>query len=496
MPSRNLSFLSIGRLSSPTSLGKLSWLLFLLFGLTYAYFVQEGGNANVFCRAALAVNLVQDGRVDINGYDHGMIDLASHGGNFYCDKAPGMSFLALPVAYAFTFFYPLSPAIVAANERVWYAFIYLCAHATSALLVALAAVLLFRYLFGRTKSVAAAIIGSIAFGFGTPMFGWATSFFSHAAAGALLIMGLMAFDLAARQLTDRRRALWLAALSGVVFGAATAVEYTSLISALIIGGCIGLGADWRGKPTEFFLLFAAAGLGALLPLIPVFAYHAAAFGSPFGTGYQNAVVFQETRTAFFGIGPPSLDIVGELLFGTRRGLFWTAPVMIPAVWATIICVQRRETRALAIACSLVFVWYILLNSGFSYWLGGASTGPRYLTPALGIMTLPLGLAWPYFGIWERRITLAILACSVLVNLAATAVSMTAPEAISDPVTQWIWPNLIEGQLTRTVAFKLTQVPGLFNFLPLLAVWAILGGLIWRTMHGVDEKVTLNPVPSR
>ena len=78
-------------------LNKLSWLLFVLFTLSYAFFVQEGGNTNVFCRAALAVNLVQDGGVDINGYEHGTVDLASRDGSYYCDKAPGMSFLALPV---------------------------------------------------------------------------------------------------------------------------------------------------------------------------------------------------------------------------------------------------------------------------------------------------------------------------------------------------------------------------------------------------------------
>jgi hypothetical protein len=404
-----------------------------------------------------------------------------------------LSFLAIPAAYTFTRFFSLSPTVAAANNRVWNTFVYVCAHATSALLVSLAAVLLFRFLFRRTENLGASLVGSISFGLGTPMLGWATSFFSHAAAGALLMMGLIALDHAARQINERR-AFVPATLSGIAFGTATSVEYTSLIPALIIGMCIGLTTDWRTRPNEVILMFGAVGLGAILPLVPVFAYHAAAFGSPFATGYENAVVFQATRAGFFGIGIPNLEVIGELLFGTRRGIFWTSPVMLPALWATIVSMRRRETRILANTSALILVWYVLMNSGFSYWLGGASTGPRYLTPALGIMMLPLGLAWPHFGIHEKYITLVILAASVLINLAAAAVTMAAPEELANPLTQWIWPNLVDGQLIRTAVFKFTQTPGLFNLMPLLILWAILAGLIYREARKMSAVTTLDVAP--
>jgi hypothetical protein len=80
---QKLGFLRICKSSLNAAFKKISLLLFLLFAASYAYFMQDGGNPNVFCRAALAANLVQSGRVDINGYESHTIDIASHGGNFY-----------------------------------------------------------------------------------------------------------------------------------------------------------------------------------------------------------------------------------------------------------------------------------------------------------------------------------------------------------------------------------------------------------------------------
>lgn len=459
---------------------RLSVLLFLLFGTSFALFNQESYSANVVCRAALIANIVQHGRVDINDYESLTLDKAFYNGSYYCDKAPGMSLLAAPAALAFTSIFPVSGETPKENSRAWTAFVYLCTLSTSGLFSALAAVLLFQYLVQRTGNIHAALIGSFTFGLGTPIWGWATSFFSHATAGSLLVMAFIALDHAARRLAAGERAFVPALLSGLALGAATAVEYTSLVPAAILGLGVAAVSPWRTKALPVIGMFAVAGLGAVSAIAPVLIYHDAAFGSPFSTGYQNAAIFAATRTGFFGIGLPDFSLISEeLVFGVRRGLLWISPVMLAAAWAVIVAARQRETRMPAIVAAGILGWYLLLNSGFSYWAGGWSTGPRYLTPALGFMALPLGLAWPHFGIWERRGTLALLGVSILVNLACTAVDMTTPADIANPLTQHILPNLIDGQIRQAITYKITNVPGLLHLAPLLALWAVLGWLIWR-----------------
>lgn len=482
-------------LLSTAKLNRLSFLLLLLFGISYAYFAQDGRNANVLCRAALAANVVQTGRIDINEYADLTIDKAAHRGNVYCDKAPGMSFLALPTAYIFTRFFTVSSGAASnENDQIWAAFVYLCAHMTSALLVAVAGVLVFRYLLARTDDLGAALVGSIAFGLASPIWGWATSFFSHAAAAALLTIGLMALDYASRQIALDRNSTVAAFTSGVAFGTATAVEYTSLVPALLVGACIAVNSDFDRRTRQLIFTFAVAGLGALLALVPVFAYHAAAFGSPFSTGYQEAVVFEATQSGFFGIGLPDMWHMAELLWGSKRGLLWISPIVLASLWATVVAFRFPKTRAIAASSALVFAWYLCMNAGFSYWLGGYSTGPRYLTPALGIMMLTLGLAWPHFGKWARGVTLALLVVSIGINLAATSVTMAAPDNLSNPLIQQIWPNFFDGYVPRAVIVKFTKTSGLFNLLPLLTIWAILAWAVWREIgRGSEGEVKASTV---
>lgn len=470
--------------ASSKSYLRLCVALFIFFGVSYALFNQDSYSHNVICRAGLVANFAQHARLDINDYEKLTADKAIVNGNYYCDKAPGMSFLALPAALAFTQIFPISGDTPSANGRVWSAFVYLCTLSTSVLLCAAAAVMLFHYLVRRTGDVQAGLVGSLTFGLGTPIWGWATSFFSHATTGALLIMGFIALDAAVRRLAAHEQSLIPALLSGWALGAATAVEYTSLVPAAIIGASIAAVSPWRGNVLSIILMFAVAGLGALAALAPVLVYHDAAFGSPFATGYQNAAFFGATRTGFFGIGAPNFTLLEELVFGQRRGLLWISPVMLASAWAIGVAARHRDTRAPAIAAALIMVWYLLMNSGFSYWAGGWSTGPRYLTPALGFMAIPLGLAWAHFGFLERRATLFLLGASIIINLACTAVDMTAPEDIASPLTQHILPNLLDGQINQTLTFKVTNQPGLLHLAPLLGVWAAFAWIIRRETQRV------------
>jgi hypothetical protein len=460
-------------------------LLFLLLGVSYTYFTQYAHNSNVICRGALAANIVQHGRIDINGYEKtNTEDISFYGGNYFCDKAPGMSFLALPAAFAFTRVLPVSADIAQGEgvNKIWGIFLYLCTISTSGLFAALGGVMLFRYLIDRTGDLYAALIGSLTFGLGTPIWGWATSFFSHATAAALLLIGFILLDRARRLVVAGKHAGTFAALAGLALGVATAVEYTSLVAAVLIGACIAAVCPWRSHARQILAMFTISGVAAFCALVPVLIYHNAAFGSPFTPGYTYAVVYEATRNSGFGVAMPDFSRMAELLAGGRRGLIWISPVMIAAAWSLVVSLRRPETRMPAVAATLVMAWFLVFNAGYTYWLAGATAGPRYLTPAAAMLALPLGLAWPSFGRWERRLTLGLLGISIAVNLVCTAVNMSPPEALSNPLTQSIWPLLINGHVKSTMIFKLTGHDGLLDLVPWLAISTVLGWLLWREVR--------------
>ena len=69
-------------------------LFVLVFGV-YAYFYQ-GGGWNQNSRFDLTRALVEQGTASIDDYQANTGDKARVNGRFYCDKAPGVSFLAVP----------------------------------------------------------------------------------------------------------------------------------------------------------------------------------------------------------------------------------------------------------------------------------------------------------------------------------------------------------------------------------------------------------------
>ncbi len=452
----------------------LTVLLVLLFGLAYAIFTQDPVSHNTLCRAATTANMVQHGRIDINGYDGFTRDKAFNNGNFYCDKAPGLSFLAVPTAFAFTRVFDIDPGVV--YSRTWTVFQYLLALSTSGALCLLAAVLLFRDLLHRTGQPGAALIGALAFGLGSSMWGWATSMFSHAAAGALLVIGFLLLD-RVRGAASEKHAAFRALGAGLALGGAVAVSYTALVPAIIISTACAITSDWR-NPAAVFAVFALAAAGALVTLTPVLVFHAAAFGNPFTTGYAYTVEFPGHHAGLFGIGVPRFDVLTALFISPERGFIWYAPVVLAALWGAVRLTRRQEHRLAGIVTMLIAIWYLLMNAGFAYWEGGASTGPRYLTPALGFSAIALGLAWPMFTTWERRAGMGLLSVSILINFAATAVDMTA-----GGLTERILPSFLEGDLRQTLTYLVIDRPSLLHFsLPMLA-GGVIAWLIWREMRG-------------
>ncbi len=476
---------------------RISWALFLAALISCAWFINGVGGPNPLSRIALTLSLLEDRSVAVDRwvalFPDNFADKSRVGDHYYSDKAPGVSLLALPAVWL--------------GDRLWrdvaaprlgaracdvgppsakgcepsrvFVLTWIAGLATSALAVALGVVLLFRLALQLTGDPAGAVFAAIAFGFATPALGWGTAFFGHATAATLLLAGFAAVVLQAKPQPSLAGTGWAGLGAGLALGGAVIVEYPALPAALVIGVL----ALWRLRtmPRPVAAMAAAgAVLGGLAALLPALAYNAAAFGSPFRPGYAEVVGFEGMSSGLFGIGLPRPDIALELLAGQFRGLLWVAPVLLLAPVGAIAWWRRRLDRGVLTACLGVFACFLAVNSGYVYWEGGDSTGPRHLTPALPFLCLLLAPLWQGAPVPLRAVRLALLAVSAVVALACAAVDMTAPEIYRAPLTDFILPGLFAGAAPKAV-LSAAGVGGVAALLPLLTVWSIASVVIVREL---------------
>jgi|SRR5579862_1073969 len=328
------------------------------------------------------------------------LDYATYGGNEYTDKAPGLSFLALPAAWAIGMF--TDHGLAHGDFRLWFVRM-----ATGGL-----AFLVLAFLIGRISEGIAPRLGGlalVAFALGTYVAPLAATMHDHVVAGAFAFGGFV--------LAWSRRY----ALAGLCAGIAVDTNYLCALIGIIVAAYV-LVAGVRP-----LLRFAAGAAG---PLLLLAAYDWAAFGSPFHLSYRYVAnkYAADQQAGFFGIHMPNAHAVGQVFLGDR-GLLVASPVIVAAVAGTVLLARRYRLEA--IVCLAVFGVFVLVNCGYFLPYGGKSPGPRFLVPALPFIAL--GLA-PAFARWFR--TVAVLAGASIVAMTALTLSWSGSSGHSYPETIW------------------------------------------------------------
>ena len=300
-----------------------------------------------------------------------------------------------------------------------------------ALLTAIAAALLFDLTLGLGAGRAGALFAALGFGLGTPVWGWSTTLFGHAAVAALYVIAAWAGARAERP--------QMAALAGAALGWAVVVEY----QAVLAGSAIGLWIVWRLRHGRWgaLAIFLAGGVAALLPLA---VYNVVAFGTPFRLGYQGVVGWEGMNQGLFGLTVPNPHVVLEITFGPRRGLFWVAPVLMFAPRGLWKLARDKATRDVGWMAIAVVVVTLLVNAAYVYWDGGNSTGPRLAMPMVGLLALGLAAFWTGAGRAERIAATAVLGVSIAINAAIASAEILAPPTFRFPV----WSAVLAGRFGR------------------------------------------------
>jgi hypothetical protein len=411
-------------------------------------------NANVVPRIGLALSILEHRSLSIDDVAPDTIDKAEIGQHYYLEKAPGISLMALPVVAGVDVtaralgFKPI--AFVDGRPTVFYvASVWAAVVFTSALFTA--AVAAWLYLLARHLDAApgAALFGALGYALCTPAFGWATVLFGHSVAGACLFMGFVAIMFASDPAFTARRAAGAAFAAGALLAWSVVVEFPSGPGAVLIAafGCwrlCGVAVDRRVRLLGGAL---AAGVAAAVPFA---LYNALAFGSVLHIGYSEEVGFIRMHSGLFGVSLPRADVAGELLFGTHRGILWLAPLLlvVPVAWVLAL---RRFGPVMAIPLLGVPCAFFLINAGYVYWDGGASTGPRHLTPMLPFLAFALVPLWEWADGAVRAVLAALAGLSAALSLMCATTIMSVPpmlehKRINDELFDFVFPAFWSGQV--------------------------------------------------
>ena len=464
--------------------------LFALVWLSCVWFGSFELNPNNATRLFGALSLVERGEATIDRYQSLTIDKAQFtrksGTHYYMDKAPGVTLMAAPVVWAtniVTGGQSYDQVIDITNPKLadfMRLRLALAVAFGAALLTAFAAVLLLDLGTGITGSPAAGVFAALGYALGSVVWGWSTTLFGHAPVAALLLIATWAIwrgTCGARELARWRYPL----LAGAALGWAVAIEFPSALG----GVAIGLWALWRSRGAAWPLrrrLYLTAVGAAVVAILPLLVYNQFAFGTPFMTGYQGVVGFGGMHEGLFGLTYPKPEALWGILFGTRRGLIWVAPVLVLGVVGLARMIRTPATRDLGVLAVAVIVIVLSVNASYAYWDGGASTGPRHSVPAIPFLALGLASFWASLRTSVGKIAAAtLLAGSMLLNLVIAATDIFAPETMTTPV----WTRNFVGLFAHD---KLNTVPNLYwgwqpwmGFLLYLNIaLPLLGLLLWWT----------------
>jgi hypothetical protein len=425
---------------------------FLLLGLCfcYLYFFDMGANWNSSTRLALVHAIVDEGRLAIDTWQKRTQDKAFYGSHFFCDKAVGASFLAVPLYAAIRLPLraaleryavknltdrPLASRLVTARRVHWYVSNYLINVWAGVVPSLLLALLFFRLLGHFSEDLGHRFWLTLALGLGTVAFPFTTIFFGHQTASAFLFGSF--YLLFTRKGEHRSR--WRLAAAGLLAGYATITDFLLLPISLLVFGY----AAWTGLRSGERLLgrwalplalarawpFLAA-LAALLPL--QLWYNWACFGRPLAHGYQYEVLreFREGMSqGVMGITYPKPVALFQLTFGPKRGLFYQSPFLLFGAAGIFLLWRRLRHRQEAAVCTAVAGGLVLLNSSYYLWSGGTVSGPRFLIPALPFLAFPAILALPR----APRAFKLLAVVSIGFTWIVTTVTPLIPEASPNPV---------------------------------------------------------------
>jgi len=445
------------------------WLLVSLAYLTVFPYYQQINNPNENVRIYMVRAIVDHHELSLNrtSQDLGYVnDKAVVAGRLYSGKAPGTSFLGVPIYAA---------------QKVAARLLGMGAPSKRAVTLALRIfgvglpLSIFLFFFARwvervTGSAAARDLLVAGLGLGTILYPYGVIFVGHALAAAFAFSGFMLLSLEPARAPRRGRLAW----AGLLVGLSFVFEYQVGIAAAVVG--LYAMARHRREALSFVL--------ATLPGVLVFGlYHGVVFGHPWSLPFGHIENPEYARLAG-QVHLPDPAVVVAVLFSVDIGLFIFSPFLLVGLVAAAALV-RGDDRLEAATILGVTAGMVCFLSALPNWHPGWCVGPRYISVVAPFLTAAVALAWRRT---RHRVALSVVTAgliipSVFLNVLSGAIYPHYPEAFDNPVFDLTLPLLGAGYVPYSVGWLL-GLPGRWSLLPL---GALVLGAVTPAIAGEDLR---------
>lgn len=489
---------SLERLS-PASASRVGMWISLMLLICYGYFFPRWADWGVNSKMDLTMAIVDQGTFSIDDYYQNTGDYAVYKGRHYSDKAPGSSFLAVPVYAAFKAIVGTSwldsliehlaqnPAMANTlrkngtgllEEKVYFAMaLYAVTFFVMSVPSAVLAYLLFQFLGYFVRGSGARALLVILYGLGTVAFPYSQTFNGRQLSAVMTVASFyLLFRIKRQELSERY--LWLV---GAFMGWVVITDYPSvfILAALFIYSITFLRDPRRILP----LILAGVPAVALMAF-----YNYSIFETPLPVGYKYSALYQDLHSqGLISLTYPKWEALYGLTFSPFRGLFFYSPALLLVIPGFIYWYRNRSFRSEWWVCLWSVLTSLLIYSSSAMWWGGFAVGPAYLTAMMPYMVLPIAFfvkrhhgAW-----WAWALLIGLTVSSVLVIGVVTIAGQSFPDLAPNPLFALSIPALLADDIARNLGMLL-QLRGLWSLLPLMFVGLMILLLILRESRSVNR----------
>lgn len=451
-----------------------AWFLVATAYLIVSPYYEALNNPNENVRVWATRAIVEHHVLNIDGVmrEWGYVnDKAKNAQHVYSSKAPGVSFLGVPVLFAETELRKLCgwPAPGKREATFWLRLV-------AVKLPMLGFLWLFAgYVERKTRSGLARDLLLVALGLGTMLYPYGGMFVGHALAAAAAFSAFILMDdpdierRAPPEAEAARRVGMRVAAAGFLAALAVTLEYQAILVALALAVYLMV------RSPRAILPFA---VGALPPAVALGAYHTTLFGRPWTLPYANIEnpVFAQTahKAGFDGLSLPHLQAFPAFLLSPAYGLFTFSPVLILGLGGAIYLAVRGPRREAVLTLAITGSMFLFI-AGMSNWRAGWCVGPRYIAAVAPFLLLPIIQLWPRLA-RHPSATAAIVGLaipSVLLNVVSGALYPHYPEQYDNPVFDLAFPLISAGFTPYGLGWSL-GLRGIWAMAPLALV--VVGAL--------------------
>ncbi|MDP2926338.1 MAG: glycosyltransferase family 39 protein [Nanoarchaeota archaeon] len=413
-------------------LTKTEWKIFLIFWIIFSVFAaSDRWNDNASLDLTRAI--VDEHRFEIDSYANNTGDRAYYNGHYYSDKVPGTALLAVPLYQAYKIVFGKIPYHNSLDEDnpswKYQLFLFFAISLISAVCAALTIVLVYRISKYFTSNNLHRNLVIIVLGLGTLLPHAGRQFNSHAISTFFIFLCFYLIFKMKKEKVDH------SFIAGLVGGFAVLSEYRVLFVLIGLFIIVLTFKKW------ICVLRFMAGISIFLGILLL--YHYTIYGSPFenSIGHPDVSIWEDKTKAlicgdkvFFNkhyndSTVPKLiaAIKGNLIYSEKlwaninrtirllidpfKGLFFYSPILLLSFLGLFLMYKEYKLETLVI--SFCFFIILLFLAGFVTWWMGLSFGPRYLTPLIPFLMIPL---FYLFKKTDIRIILFFVTISILISL--------------------------------------------------------------------------------